>query len=120
METPETSLPSLPKTPAPAGPGRIVHYRLTADDAAKINRRRTNGPSIAGRIRTAEWPEGAQAHIGNVAIEGDYLPMMVVRCWDGGDLVNGQVFLDGNDQLWVTSVPMGTIAGTWCWPPRAQ
>jgi hypothetical protein len=61
--------------------GRIVHYRLSADDAAQINRRRTSGVSIATRMKTFAgavespavvygWPEGAQAHIGNAVAEG--------------------------------------------------
>jgi hypothetical protein len=115
METPETS---PPKTPAPAGPGRIVHYRLTDDDALKINRRRTTGGAIASCISEGTWPLGAQAHIGNEARAGDYYPMMVVRCWDGTTRVNGQVFLDGSDSYWVTSAGQGDGNGCWCWPPR--
>ena len=101
-------------------PGRIVHYRLTAENAVMINRRRTDGLSIHERIAAEKWPLGAQAHIGSVAIEGEYLPMMVVRCWDDNPgVVNGQVFLDGNDTLWVTSAKEGEGPGTWTWPPRA-
>ena len=112
--------------------GRIVHYRLSADDATQINRRRTSGKSIAERmkayvspdisgpprvpsddplpppveaIRIAAWPAGAQAHIGNEAKEGDTFPMLITKCW--GDTptasVNGQAFLDGNDVRGVTS-----------------
>ena len=36
------------------------------------------------------------------------------------DGVNGQVFLDGNDSLWVTSAKEGTTPGTWCWPERVE
>ena len=114
--------------------GRLVHYRLDANDAAQINRRRTTKASIADRMRNAipptegrnsdtiyGWPAGAQAHIGNEVKEGDTFPMMIVHCW--GDTatscVNGQVFLDGNDVLWATSVSVGEGPRTFSWPTRA-
>jgi hypothetical protein len=114
--------------------GRIVHYRLSADDAAQINRRRTTGADIAARMKTSAdaipeshnpvvygWPAGAQAHIGNGAKEGDTLPMLIVKCWGDTEIscVNGQVFLDGNDVLWATSVSVGEGPHTWSWPERA-
>lgn len=79
--------------------GRIVHYRLTAQDAGEINGRRVT--------RTYA--------VGNTVGVGDVLPMVVVRVW-GVEGVNGQVFLDGNDTLWVTSRPEGTEPGMWSWP----
>jgi hypothetical protein len=115
-----------------------VHYTLSADDAAQIQRRRTTGKSIAERLlwgsagRHAEaipahsedgslraWPVGAQAHIGNSVAEGQVVPMLIVAVWPN-DIhgVNGQAFLDGNDVLWVTSVKEGTGPRTWSWPPR--
>lgn len=103
--------------------GRIVHYTLTADDAERINRRRTSSKSIFDRIQEEKWPLGAQAHIGNAAHEGDVVPLMIVRVWpdeygQGFDDVNGQAFLDGNDALWVTSAKEGESSGEWVWPPR--
>jgi hypothetical protein len=114
--------------------GRIVLYVLSANDADAINRRRTTGAEIAKRMgmdvwgdKNGEpihgWPAGAQAHIGNPASELDTYPMMIVRVWPdefgpGVPGVNGQVFLDGNDVLWVTSVREGTEPGTWYWPAR--
>lgn len=105
-------------------PGRIVHYVLREADAEAVNRRRTTGGAIAERM-----PIYAQAHItewpfvGNLATAGDVLPMIIARVWPdeygaGVPGVNGQVFLDGNDTLWVTSVREGTEPGTWCQPPR--
>jgi hypothetical protein len=84
--------------------GEIVRYMLTAQNAADINRRREHrGSPILG-----------QAHVGNLVSEGDIFPMMVVRVW-GSDkdqaAANGQVFLDGSDTLWVTSVMPGTEPG---------
>ena len=91
--------------------GRIVHYRLTAQDAIEINRRRTDSGSIAQRMKgdPSEWPVGAQAHIGNIAYEGETFPMMITKVWGNtpDSAVNGQLFLDGNDVLWITSVNAG-------------
>lgn len=112
--------------------GRIVHYILTEDDAVKINRRRTSGSHIAARMKTdpPQWPAGAQAHIGNYASTGEHLPMTIVKIWpnefgDGIPGVNGQVLLDGNDALWVTSAreqaeDEANIPGTWHWPERVE
>lgn len=96
--------------------GRIVHYKLTAEDAAQINRRRTTGESIAQRIMS--WPLGAQAHIGNEAKEGEVFPMLITKVWgnDSNSAVNGQVFLDGNDVLWVKSVTPGGGERGFSWP----
>lgn len=109
--------------------GRIVHYRLSVDDAFQINRRRTSGKSIADRIQILlnrdpvikGWPEGAQAHIGNEAKEGDTFPMLITKTWGSNSTaaVNGQVFLDGNDVLWVTSACVGEGPRTFSWPTRA-
>jgi len=116
--------------------GRTVLYTLTRDDAAVVNRRRTNGKSIAERMRNAippqegqnadtiyGWPAGAQAHIGNYTNAGEVVPLVVVKVWpneygDGVPGVNGQALLDGNDVLWITSAKEGTEPGTWAWPPR--
>lgn len=99
--------------------GRSVHYRLSADDATHINRRRTTRESIQQRIHD-HWPAGAQAHIGNEVAEGEVYPMVIVRVWGptAESAVNGQVFLDGNDVLWVISRVVGDTPGTWQWPAR--
>jgi hypothetical protein len=100
--------------------GRIVHYRLSADDAAQITRRRTTGSSIAARMSAepSAWPEGAQAHIGNAVAEGDVFPMQIVRVWGSSpeSAVNGQVYLDGNDVFWATSRTVGEQPGQFEWP----
>lgn len=106
--------------------GRTVHYRLSAADVEAMSRRRTNGASIAERMKAdpPQWPAGAQAHIGNPMSVGQVVPLVVVAVWpnefgNGLDGVNGQAFLDGNDALWVTSAKEGTEPGTWAWPARA-
>ena len=104
--------------------GRIVHYMLTDQDAEQINRRRTDGRSIADRIKEEKWPLGAQAHIGNAVKAGDVFPMVIVRVWPSDvGLVNGQVLLDGCDNYWATSraqvTPDSTDKnGLWFEPPR--
>lgn len=102
--------------------GRIVHFTLTEQQATEINRRHSSGKSIAARMSVKEWPEGAQAHIGNLHTGNQTLPMLIVAVWPdeygpGIPGVNGQVFLDGNDVLWVTSAVEGTLPGQWQWPP---
>lgn len=107
--------------------GRIVQYRLSAEDAEQVMRRRTTGKSIADRMKMIgsdsipAWPQGAQAHIGNDVVEGDTFPMLIVRVWGDTETssVNGQVFLDGTDVLWVTSVSVGEGPHTWSWPERS-
>ena len=100
--------------------GRIVLFTLDERDAEEINRRRTSGSSISERIQknvpggVSAWPIGAQAHIGNTVYVGDVYPMVVTRVWSPGN-VNGQVLLDGNDCLWVSSVVEGARAHTWSW-----
>jgi len=111
--------------------GRIVHYRLSAQDVEQIMRRRTTGKSIADRMKIQisqvecvtpllAWPTGAQAHIGNEVHEDDVFPMLIVRVWgsDPTSAVSGQVFLDGNDVFWATSRSVGDQPGTFSWPTR--
>lgn len=95
------------------GVGRIVQYVLSAEDAERVNRRRVKN---AGHREG--WPDGAQAHVGNGASEGDVVPLIVVRVWPdeygpGVPAINGQALLDGNDQLWITSAREGDAPGTW-------
>jgi hypothetical protein len=79
--------------------GRIVRYKLSDDDALSININRQESQSL-----------------GNVAWPGDVYPAMVVRTWDTS--VQLQVFLDGPDTYWATSVLEGDGERQWSWPPR--
>lgn len=101
--------------------GRLVHYVLSEEDAAKINGRRTDGASIQDRILEDKWPCGAQAHIGNKAVAGDVLPALVVKVLPN-EQANLQVFLDGNDVFWATTRAQAaagrTELGRWHWPAR--
>ncbi len=96
--------------------GRIVHYRLSASDAERINRRRAFVVS-----NLLSWTRGAQAHVGSHVAEGDTFPMLIVLVCGSDSVVNGQVFLDGNDVFWATDVFWAscTVPGTYSWPTRA-
>ncbi len=83
--------------------GRIVIYRLSESDAKLANK--CSGTSC------------------NPHQAGQELPLIVAIVWpnefgDGKPGVNGQVFLDGCDTLWVTSVGEGSEPGQWHWPAR--
>lgn len=100
--------------------GRIVHYKLTEEEAKSINKRYEY--SIAFRKQNPNHNDGDQHHVGNSARAGDIIPAIIVKVWPNefGDKpgVNGQAFLDGNDSFWITSKGEGTENGQWSWPPR--
>lgn len=90
--------------------GRIVHCKLSQQDAEAINRDRLlSGATASGPART-----------GNKVSAGDVFPMMVTRTWGSSpeSAVNGQVFLDGNDIFWATSRTVGDQPGQFNWPAR--
>lgn len=95
--------------------GRIVHYHLFKDEADKTNARRADATKNVNKMR--EERPGFQAHVGNSVYEGEVVPMIITKAWSA-DCVNGQVLLDGNDSLWVTSASKGDQPGQWQWPPR--
>lgn len=83
--------------------GRILIYKLSANDLLNINA----GPD----------------HQRNPHSVGQELPLLVCVVWphefgEGKPGVNGQVFLDGNRSLWVTSVGEGEGEGQWHWPVK--
>lgn len=87
--------------------GRSVFYTLTEDDARRIHEERQRKHELG------------LAYGGNGAYAGQVYPFVVTRIFPGDlEHCNGQVLLDGNDTLWVTSVKEGTAPGTWFWPPR--
>lgn len=97
--------------------GRIVHYVLDQRDCETIRARRA--------ITAMGLPHGVQPSLGNPVSPGEHVPAMVVRVWPNefgnNPGVNLQVFLDGNDQLWATSVKFSLAPsnGTYHWPERA-
>jgi hypothetical protein len=97
-------------------PGRIVLYTLSAQDVEAMNKRRADAQSHLQDHR--ENSDGVQIHVCNQLVEGDVYPMIITRVWSPGQesgAVNGQVFLDGNDLLWVTSVAVGAGPRTFSW-----
>lgn len=83
--------------------GRIVHYVLSERDVQRAykTRNETGSPSE-----------------GNAIEVGHTYPMMIVHVpKDDEAEVNGQVFLDGNDSIWVTSrrYSQGGEQATWHW-----
>lgn len=98
--------------------GRIVHFKLDSSRVEQINRRRQDAQAHMPEHRGNA--NGVMVHVGNQAVEGDVVPLVIVRVW--GDTpesaVNGQLLLDGSDSLWVTSVTQGDALGQWSEPPR--
>jgi hypothetical protein len=95
--------------------GDTVLYEPTSEERSGINRRRAR----AAHAPDSEW--GFQAHAGARAEVDDVFPAIVVRVL-GADTdapeVRLQVFLDGNDVLWVKGCPEGDSAGQWSWPRK--
>ncbi|WP_030237848.1 hypothetical protein [Streptomyces sp. NRRL S-350] len=84
--------------------GRIVHYRLSAEDLTRVHEyanRPTHNPPV----------EFAEHRV------GDVLPAIVVRA--EGNTVNLHVFLDGPGTLWLPNREHGHEPGHWHWPPIA-
>ena len=92
--------------------GRIVLYTLTTTDAREINEGR---PATHPDYKwSGQRPSFVS--VGNYAVEGQQFPMVVVAANEAS--VNGRVFLDGTDVLWVRDVKEGTKPGQWQWPPK--
>lgn len=90
--------------------GDIVLYRLTAADAANINRRRQDFHEKG----SADSRSGFIGHFGNWVQEGEVLPAVVARVHAEATVTcNLRVLLDGNDVYWATSRAEGTDAGAW-------
>jgi hypothetical protein len=102
--------------------GRIVLYTLSEADAERINARRDDAIAWAKEHKLNPEHTGKQVHIGNVARAGDVYPMIIVRVWGSTpeSAVNGQVLLDGNDTLWVTSAVAGVGERRFVWPSTAK
>lgn len=89
--------------------GRIVHYRLTDQDCASIaHRRRRHSDDVEWANEHGSGVTKHQVFEGNQPKAGEVYPMMITRVWDlhptEASCVQGQVFLDGNDTIWKTSV----------------
>lgn len=89
--------------------GEMVAYRLSSKDVDAINRRRDQ--ANASRAQHSATANGTMIHVGSKVNEGETYPMLIVRDWPNLPNVNGKVFLDGNDELWVQSVNEGPDPG---------
>ncbi|MGI5136347.1 MULTISPECIES: hypothetical protein [unclassified Streptomyces] len=95
--------------------GRTVLYRLSEYDAQAINKRRKDAYNSASYANNT----GVITHVGNQAEEGQQVPAVIVRVWQGG-VVNLQCQLDGNDVYWATSRKEGDEGNCWAWPEVVQ
>lgn len=94
--------------------GSLLHYFLTKDDIDKITASRDAIASVHSRfIEDSVGPEG------NPHYEGDVVAMIVTAV-HSSDCVNGQLVLDGNDSLWVTSRTKGEGVGQWQEPEDSE
>ena len=98
--------------------GRIVIYRLNANDAETINRRRSDAREKMAWHQALK--SGAQVHVGNAVRVGDEFPLVITKTWGDADesAFNGQLLLDGNDLYWVTSTKIGADTRECYWPNK--
>lgn len=101
--------------------GQMVHYILTESDVKRIEEQRRGEPLSEKKDITKPSP-----FVGNSASAGEHVPMVIVKVWPdefgpGRPGVNGQVWLDGNDSLWVTSAQYDAekSPGSWHWIEKA-
>ncbi|MER8455870.1 hypothetical protein NKH24_06985 [Mesorhizobium sp. M1300] len=100
--------------------GRIVHYRVSGQDAIAINQRRKDAREKLPWHHAIR--SGAQVHVGNDLKEGDVFPLTITKVWGDSETsaFNGQLMLDGNDLFWVTSTAIGEGSRQCFWPPREE
>lgn len=91
--------------------GQMVKYRMPSWVAEPHNLRRKD--ARMAKAWHAYKRTGSIVHVGNEVEQGKVYPAMIVAVWgtSAESAVNLKVFLDGNDELWVTSVSRGTNDG---------
>lgn len=100
--------------------GRFLVYALTEEDVVAIRVRRSKCKHVDHRTdyTTAYCAQGNPVHAGQM------FPLLVTAVYSS-NMVNGQVFLDGDDTLWVKHAEFDERAemypheGKWIWPVRA-
>ena len=90
-------------------PGDIVLFMLAKVQAEHVNRVRIDWLNTPKK--PAEWPKGAQAHMGKPVHEGQVLPFLVVEARE--EEIDGKVQLPGNDVMWAEQVRRGDGPGQW-------
>lgn len=104
--------------------GRIVLYAMTEQDAQRVNTKRDAAEAYIKAFKENPSRHGEMQHSGNKVRAGDVFPLVITRVWgtSAGSAVNGQLMLDGNDTLWVTSTSVQVDpeqpAGRFTWPTR--
>lgn len=105
--------------------GSIVLYTMTEQDAQRVNTKRDAAAAYIKAFHENPTKHGEMQHTGNSVRAGDVFPLIITRVWSTGprSAVNGQLMLDGNDTLWVTSTSVQVDpeqpAGRFVWPSRA-
>lgn len=98
--------------------GQMVDYKLTQSDADQINAARDCRSPQHDSLVAA----GVRLHRGDRASAGQVFPMLIVVVWSNSPTpqtaVNGQVFLDGNDVVWITSRCQGDGEGQFTIPAQ--
>lgn len=112
-ETDSQDAQSAPRVPRV---GDRVLYTVSDDQANHANDLRAKAHRSLGFHRE----NGTHLHEGNTVHPGDTFAMDIVRVFDADptpdSVINGQVLLDGNDTLWVTSVGQAVgQPGCWTW-----
>ena len=86
--------------------GMIVRYCLSNSDACTVRERRRRHVD-----RCDDWSDH-EVFAGTDVSTGDVFPMIITRVYP--ETVSGQVFLNGNDTLWVEQVSEGPgYIGCW-------
>lgn len=91
------------------GVGSIVCFCMGVEQALECNARRDDA-----RRAGADRHDGVQVHRGSHVLVGEWYPMIVTGVTPDGACFSGQVFLPGNDTLWVSDVKYGVGNGMWC------
>lgn len=81
--------------------GRIVHYKISKGQALEAFNMKSEHQGLHS----------------NPLSEGEVYPMLITKVWDKEpteiSVVQGQVFIDGNFSLWVSSAKQGTEINQW-------
>lgn len=95
----------------PSSVGQIVLYHLTDGDVAAINSARF--PTVGFAQRILGIMAAPSGKVGSPVATGAVYPMVVTAIRPLDQSVNGQVILDGNDNLWVNNIREGFGNGNW-------
>ena len=92
------------------GVGDIVLFRLGLAQVGFINKARVTW--VGTGQKPAGWIPGTMAHVGRPVHEGQLLPMVVIEVHEG-EVLDGQVFLPGNDTMDAPRIHRGDGFAMW-------